>query len=391
MGRGRAEGLRLTDGPVSPAGSEAATRLLVAPDKFKGTIAAPEVAAAIAEGLRSAGLDSVEAMPLADGGEGTAEVMLGARGGRMATAIVHDPLGRPVEAEFAILGEGETAVVEMAQASGLSLVAEDERDAEAASSAGTGELIRAAVAAGAREVIVAVGGSAGTDGGRGALEALGGRFDGGGADLGALRSTLAGVDLVVAADVDNPMCGTAGAAAVFAPQKGAGRGGRHAPRGAARALGRACRRCHRQRPGGRARCGCGRRIGRRTLGIRGGPDLRRRRPRPRCRRVRLRPRHVHRRDHGRGPDRLADAARQDRRRRRSALPGGRRSVLCDRRPLEPPRRRRGGPRGRYRRGGAGSGRGAGRHRCRRDRTRPASDRPSRRNRRGTDDGRRWCW
>jgi glycerate kinase len=109
---------------------------------------------------------------VADGGEGTMDVLLGALGGERRSAQVHDPLRRPIEAEYALLADGETAVVEIAQASGLSLVAPEERDAERADTYGTGELIAAAVAAGAKKVLVAVGGSATTDGGRGALEAL---------------------------------------------------------------------------------------------------------------------------------------------------------------------------------------------------------------------------
>jgi glycerate kinase len=141
--------------------------VLVAPDSFKGTFSAAEVAAAVARGLRDGGREAVE-LPIADGGEGT----LDALGGELHSATVSDPLGRPVEARFALMDDGRTGVVEMAEASGLKLVAEEERDAWAASTRGTGELIVAAVEAGARAVAVAVGGSATTDGGAGALEAL---------------------------------------------------------------------------------------------------------------------------------------------------------------------------------------------------------------------------
>jgi glycerate kinase len=146
---------------------------LVAPDSFKGTFSAREAAAAIADGLRSAGREAVE-LPVADGGEGTMDVLVTALGGDVRTVTASDPLGRPVEASFALLPDG-AAVVEMAQASGLGLVAEAHRDAWSASTRGTGELIAAAVEAGARRVIVTVGGSATTDGGAGALEALGDR------------------------------------------------------------------------------------------------------------------------------------------------------------------------------------------------------------------------
>ena len=144
--------------------------------------------------------------PVADGGEGTMEVLLTALGGETAGARVHDPLGREVDAGFALIEDGGTAIVEVAQASGLGLVAEDERDAEAASTAGTGELIMAAVAAGAAEVLVAAGGSATTDGGAGAIAAI---EEAGG---------LGGARLVVLCDVRTPF---ERAAEVFGPQKGA--------------------------------------------------------------------------------------------------------------------------------------------------------------------------
>jgi glycerate kinase len=146
-------------------------RFLVAPDSFKGTFAAAAVTEAIAAGVEAAGGEA-DRCPVADGGEGTMAVLLEELGGECRRVSAHDPLRRPIEASFALLSDGETAVVEMAQASGLSLVAPEERDPEGADTFGTGELIAAAVAAGARRVLVAVGGSATTDGGRGALEAL---------------------------------------------------------------------------------------------------------------------------------------------------------------------------------------------------------------------------
>ena len=145
--------------------------VLVAPDSFKGTMAADDVAEAIGRGLRSAGWPT-DLAPIADGGEGTAAVLRRALGGELRSAAVHDPLGRIREAEFALLADGRTAVVEVAAASGLSLVAAAARDAEAASSAGTGELILAAVAAGARRVLVGAGGSATSDGGAGAIAVI---------------------------------------------------------------------------------------------------------------------------------------------------------------------------------------------------------------------------
>ena len=177
--------------------------VLVSPDSFKGTFSARAVAEAIAEGLRSAGLEAEE-LPVADGGEGTMEVLMTALGGELRRQTVSDPLGRPVEAGFALLPDG-AAVVEMAQASGLSLVEESERDAWAASTRGTGELIAAAVEAGASRVIVTVGGSATTDGGAGALEAL-------------REAGIHSVEMDVVCDVRVPF---ERAPSVYGPQKGA--------------------------------------------------------------------------------------------------------------------------------------------------------------------------
>jgi glycerate kinase len=183
-------------------------RFLVCPDSFKGTFSAVEVAAAIGAGIEEAG-GVVDLCPAADGGEGTATTVRAALGGQVRTAPVHDPLGRAIEAAFVLVEDGRTAVVDTAAASGLPLVAPAERDAEAASTYGTGELIAAAVEAGARRVLLAAGGSATTDGGLGAIEAL---RDGGIADGDAA--------LVVLCDVTTRF---EDAAAVFGPQKGADR------------------------------------------------------------------------------------------------------------------------------------------------------------------------
>jgi glycerate kinase len=176
--------------------------VLVAPDSFKGTLSAVEVAHAIAEGLREGGAEARE-LPIGDGGEGTMEALVATLGGEYREAEVSDPLGRPITARFALLPDGR-AVVETAQASGFALVAEAERDVWAASTRGTGELIAAAVQAGAQNVIVTVGGSATMDGGAGAVEAL----------------EEAGVDpkLEVLCDVRLPF---EQAPSVFGPQKGA--------------------------------------------------------------------------------------------------------------------------------------------------------------------------
>jgi glycerate 2-kinase len=178
---------------------------LVAPDSFKGTLSASEVAEAIGRGVERAG-GQADRCPAADGGEGTAEVLVDAMGGEWSTAPVSDPLGRPIEARFGLVRDGSTAVVEAAAASGLALLAEDELDPEKASSAGTGELIAAAVKAGARRVLVAAGGTATMDGGRGAIEAL--------QEAGGIPDAT----LEVLCDTSAPF---ERAAEIFAAQKGA--------------------------------------------------------------------------------------------------------------------------------------------------------------------------
>jgi glycerate kinase len=180
--------------------------VVVAPDSFKGTFSAVEVAEAIGRGLSAAGIDA-DLCPVADGGEGTMETLLASIGGE--TIMVDDvrgPLGAPIRAPFALVDGGRRALVEMAAASGLALISEDERDPWVATTYGTGQLIRAAAEAGAEEVMVAVGGSATVDGGRGALEALD--------DLGG----IGGARVVVLCDVQTPWerC-----AEIYGPQKGA--------------------------------------------------------------------------------------------------------------------------------------------------------------------------
>jgi glycerate 2-kinase len=180
--------------------------VLVAPDSFKGTFRAAEVAGAIGRGLERAGLMPPDLCPLADGGEGTMEALLLALGGEVVGVEVQDPLGRPVKAQFGLVEDGGTAVLEMASASGLGLVTEAERDAWAASTYGTGELICAAADAGAQVVLVGVGGSATTDGGAGAIEAI------------DAHCGLGGARIVVLTDVRTPF---ERAPAVYGPQKGA--------------------------------------------------------------------------------------------------------------------------------------------------------------------------
>ena len=183
------------------------TTILVAPDSFKGTFSAVEVTAAIARGLEAAGRP-VDPCPVADGGEGTLDALVGALGGSPVAVQVADPLGRPIDAGFALIDGGARAIVETAAASGLGLVPATDRDPLAASTRGTGELIVAAVEAGAETVLVGVGGSATTDGGAGAIASIN---DAGG--LGRAR-------LIVLCDVQTPF---EDAARIFAPQKGADR------------------------------------------------------------------------------------------------------------------------------------------------------------------------
>ncbi|MHA6194944.1 glycerate kinase [Pseudomonas wadenswilerensis] len=213
-------------------------KIVIAPDSFKDSLSAEGVAAAIAGGI-AAVLPQAEVVccPMADGGEGTMDAIVAACHGEARSLSVRGPLGREVIAQWGWLGESRTAIIEMAQASGLQLLDLDERDACRTSSFGTGQLIGAALDAGAERIILAIGGSATNDAGSGMLRALGLRtFDAQGAELeegglalckvarldaSGLDPRLASVRLEVAADVDNPLCGANGASAIFGPQKGA--------------------------------------------------------------------------------------------------------------------------------------------------------------------------
>ncbi|TAM73899.1 glycerate kinase [bacterium] len=210
-------------------------RLVIAPDKFKGSLSAAAVASSVARGWRSVRQgDEIALCPMADGGEGTVAAFVDA-GFRAITRSVRGPLGAPVDATYAF--DGATAVIEMAAASGLALLDEGSRDAANATTYGTGELIADALALGARRIVVGIGGSATNDGGAGCMQALGARLlDGGGNELaggGAALAQLARIDvsgldprlrtlrLDVACDVDNPLTGPRGASAIYGPQKGA--------------------------------------------------------------------------------------------------------------------------------------------------------------------------
>jgi glycerate kinase len=201
-----------------------ARRILFAPDSFKGSLTSIQVATALSAGWsRARPSDATWLCPLADGGEGTLEAIAAAGGWAWQTAEVHDPLGRPIQARWLRSTTGRRAVIEMAEASGLSRLAPSERDAVAATSIGTGEAIRAALDAGVDAIVLGIGGSATTDGGAGLLRGLGAATDRdtARADLDGLDPRLAGVELAVACDVTNPLLGPNGAAAVYGPQKGA--------------------------------------------------------------------------------------------------------------------------------------------------------------------------
>lgn len=212
-------------------------RVLLCPDKFAGTLSAPEVAAAVADGWRTVtDRDELLIRPLADGGPGFVEVLAGALGGRRVPVATVDPLGRPAAGEILLTTDGATAYLESAQACGLHLLSAAERDPKTTTSYGLGLLVAAAVESGARTVVIGLGGSATNDAGAGMLTALGlTPLDPGGAALPYGGAALAlvdaldgvprlrGVRLVAATDVDNPLLGLHGASNVFGPQKGADR------------------------------------------------------------------------------------------------------------------------------------------------------------------------
>ena len=213
-------------------------KIVIAPDSFKGSLTALQVAEAIEVGLRRMFTDAaIEKIPMADGGEGTVQSLVDATGGQILTAQVLDPLGNSINAQYGVLGDGVTAVIEMAAASGLTLVPEDKRDPRVTTTYGTGELIRVALAHGCRKLIIGIGGSATNDGGAGMAQALGAKLltasgeqiePGGGSlatlnsiDLSELDPGIAETETVVACDVNNPLTGKQGASHVYGPQKGA--------------------------------------------------------------------------------------------------------------------------------------------------------------------------
>ena len=213
-------------------------KIVVAPDSFKESLRAKEVAEIIEEGIKRVFPQAeVIKIPLADGGEGTIEAILEARGGKVISQEVASPLGERIKAHFGILDDGFTGIVEMAQASGLSLVPQSQRNPLLTTTYGTGELIKAALDRGCKRIIVGIGGSATVDGGAGMVQALGAKllngkgkqisFGGGSLgeivsiDMSSLDSRVKNTEVLVASDVDNPLCGPKGAARVYGPQKGA--------------------------------------------------------------------------------------------------------------------------------------------------------------------------
>ncbi|WP_330961470.1 glycerate kinase [Photobacterium sp. 53610] len=213
-------------------------KIIIAPDSYKESLTAMEVADAIERGFRQVMPDAdYHKLPMADGGEGTVRSLVDATGGQIIHQHVTGPLGNQVEAFYGLLGDGKTAVIEMAAASGLHLVPMHERNPLLTTSYGTGELIKAVLEQHIEHLIIGIGGSATNDGGAGMLQALGVRCldqhgqeigRGGGVlsdlttiDVSGLDSRLAVLRLEVACDVDNPLCGAHGASAIFGPQKGA--------------------------------------------------------------------------------------------------------------------------------------------------------------------------
>jgi glycerate 2-kinase len=211
---------------------------VLAPDSFKESMSAKEVCVAMEKGLRKVYPEAEYIhVPMADGGEGTVQSLVDASGGQMYSKEVTGPLGQPVTAQYGILGDGLTAAIEMASASGIQLLDKADRNPMITTTYGTGELIKECLDRGIRSIIIGIGGSATNDGGTGMAEALGAKFldaagdelpRGGGSlgrlasiDISALDERLQQVQLIVACDVTNPLCGQRGASVVFGPQKGA--------------------------------------------------------------------------------------------------------------------------------------------------------------------------
>ncbi|MDA0263723.1 MAG: glycerate kinase [Chloroflexi bacterium] len=213
-------------------------KIVIAPQGFKGGISGLEAARAIARGVLAAvpGAETV-LVPVADGGDGTLHALVDATGGEIFTSTVTGPISQQVEAQWGVMGDGRTAVIEMARASGLAMISQRRRNPKVTTTLGTGEILKEALGRGYERIIVGLGGSATNDGGAGMATALGARFldaagnplpPGGGAlarldriDTSGLIKPAAGVEVIAATDVTNPLCGPTGASAVYGPQKGA--------------------------------------------------------------------------------------------------------------------------------------------------------------------------
>jgi len=211
-------------------------KIIIAPDSFKGSISSIEAADAIMAGFEKEGFDNCICVPMADGGEGTVEAMIAATGGKIITLSAKGPMQDEVQAFYGIMGDGKTAVIEMAAASGLPLVASGENNPLIATTYGTGQLMLDAINKGCEKIILGIGGSATNDGGSGMARALGVRFidnagndlpEGGAAlinldkiDMSGFDARFNNVEIDVACDVNNPLCGANGATAIYGPQKG---------------------------------------------------------------------------------------------------------------------------------------------------------------------------
>ncbi len=213
-------------------------KVIICPDSFKGSLSSIEAAEAISRGVKLAASDAeTKVIPIADGGEGTVDALVRATNGQICRVKAHDPLLREIDSFYGVMGDGRTAAIEMAAASGLVLLSDDERNPMVTSTYGTGKLISAAVDSGAKKIVIGIGGSATNDGGTGAMSALGARFidkdvltlpPGGAAlidlahiDMSSFKFPVGKIKVEAACDVTNPLCGPTGASAVYGPQKGA--------------------------------------------------------------------------------------------------------------------------------------------------------------------------
>ena len=213
-------------------------KIIISPDSFKGSLSAVEVANAIEEGIKNVFPNcEIIKTPIADGGEGTTDTLVSALKGEKVKVIVHDPLMRPIEVEYGLVDDGKTAIIEMATASGITLLKKEEQNPSVTTTFGTGEIIKDALKRGCRSFMIGIGGSSTNDAGTGMLRALGYRFlnkngketDGTGKSLQSIYSIdasgamteLKEANFIIACDVNNPFSGPNGAAYVYAPQKGA--------------------------------------------------------------------------------------------------------------------------------------------------------------------------